>query len=58
VDHLSGDCPSHPPIETIEDEGPNGFALANVEGAAAVPRPGSGVLAGTGTADDPYLIQG
>lgn len=47
----------HPPIEITEDQGPNGFVLGH-EPVTGQPvyRPGSGVIAGTGTADDPYVI--
>lgn len=44
----------HPPIEVSGDDGPGGLALA-----AGTPsyRPGSGVVAGLGTADNPYRIE-
>lgn len=47
----------HPPIEITEDEGPSGFVVGH-EPVTGQPiyRPGSGVIAGTGTADDPYVI--
>lgn len=49
----------HPTIVIRGDEGPTGFALARdpVTGTP-VPRPGSGVVAGSGAAEDPYVIQG
>ncbi len=52
-------CLPHPSIRITEDEGPNGFALVKdpVTGTA-VSRPGSGVLSGSGTEDDPYVIEG
>lgn len=52
------DCTRHPPIAISGDEGPRGFVLANPEDEAPIYRPGSGVTAGTGTAEDPYVIEG
>jgi nitrous oxidase accessory protein NosD len=49
----------HPPIQITADEGPGGFVLATVPiTGTPIYRPGSGVVAGTGTADDPYIIEG
>lgn len=49
----------HPPINITEDQGPQGFILGHdpVTGQPFY-RPGSGVVAGTGTAKDPYVISG
>lgn len=49
----------HPPINITEDRGPQGFILGHdpVTGQPFY-RPGSGVVAGTGTAKDPYVISG
>lgn len=51
------DCLPHPPIEIRGDQGPNGFVLTQVAGVP-VYRPGSGVTSGTGTLEDPYVIEG
>ncbi|PSG97212.1 hypothetical protein BRD56_06000 [Thermoplasmatales archaeon SW_10_69_26] len=51
------DCRSHPPIVVVGDQGPTGFAIENAAGDD-VPRPGSGVVDGEGTEDDPYVIEG
>jgi parallel beta-helix repeat protein len=58
LDDEGEDCPPHPPIRITQDEGPQGFALANPAGEAPVYRPGSGVTSGSGTAEDPYVIEG
>jgi hypothetical protein len=52
-------CLPHPPIRITEDEGPQGFILGH-EPATGQPiyRPGSGVVDGDGTAEDPYVIEG
>lgn len=54
-----GDRTPHPPIHILGDEGPTGFVVGEdpVTGEP-IYRPGSGVIAGTGTAEDPYLIEG
>lgn len=51
-------CVPHPPILVTEDVGPQGFALAAAPpiGAGLVPRPGSGVVLGLGTAENPFVI--
>lgn len=51
-------CQDHPPIEITADEGPDGFALVKAPTGEALPRPGSGVVGGSGTAEDPYRIEG
>jgi parallel beta-helix repeat protein len=51
-------CIDHPPIEITEDEGPDGFALATLPTGEEIHRPGSGVVHGSGTAEDPYVIEG
>lgn len=48
----------HAPIRIDGDEGPLGFTLGSTPATGAVPRPGSGVVAGNGTAENPYLIAG
>lgn len=54
-----GDGVPHTPIEITENVGPEGFVLGHdpVTGEP-VYRPGSGVVAGNGTAANPYLIEG
>lgn len=49
----------HPDIRIVGDSGPQGFVLAH-DPATGQPayRPGSGVVAGSGTAEDPYVIAG
>lgn len=58
-DRLKEQCVEHPPIEITEEVGPEGFILGH-EPATGQPiyRPGSGVVDGRGTADDPYIIEG
>lgn len=53
------DCQEHPPISIVGDEGPTGFAVGqhSVTGEP-IYRPGSGVVGGIGTAEDPYIIEG
>ncbi len=46
------DHATHPPIVIVEDEGPTGFER---DGEF---RPGSGVVTGSGTSEDPYVIEG
>ncbi len=49
----------HPPIRILQDEGPLGFTLGeDPETGEPRYRPGSGVVAGMGTAEDPFLIEG
>lgn len=48
-------CLPHPPIRITQDAGPQGFVL--VPGTQTY-RPGSGVVDGSGTAEDPYVIAG
>lgn len=57
LDH--SDCLPHAPIRIQGDEGPTGFVLGHdpVTGTP-VYRPGSGVSSGTGTEEDPYVIEG
>lgn len=49
----------HPPIVIVGDVGPTGFVLG-YEPFTGEPiyRPGSGVTSGTGTAEDPFVIEG
>lgn len=53
-----GDCVPHPPIRITEEQGPQGFILGHdpVTGEP-IHRPGSGVTAGDGTEEDPYVIE-
>lgn len=53
-----GDRDQHPPIRVVGDEGPLGFVLADSPDGDPVYRPGSGVVDGQGTAEDPYVIAG
>jgi parallel beta-helix repeat protein len=55
----AADCVPHPPIRITENQGPDGFILGH-EPATGEPiyRPGSGVTAGEGTEEDPYVIEG
>lgn len=48
----------HPPIVITEAHGPQGFTWTNPLTGEDGYRPGSGVAAGSGTADDPYVIAG
>lgn len=52
------DCSAHPPIEITERVGPNGFEWINPATGEQEPRPGSGVVGGSGTEQDPYVIEG
>ncbi len=50
-------CTHHPPIQITENEGSNGFILdRDTPSGEPIYRPGSGVVAGNGTADNPYVI--
>lgn len=51
-------CAPHPPIMISGDEGPQGVVLAGHASPAPLYRPGSGVVAGNGTTEDPYEIRG
>lgn len=53
------ECIPHPQIRITEEEGLDGFILG-YEPATGQPiyRPGSGVVDGIGTAEDPYVIEG
>ncbi len=52
-------CLPHPPIQIVEDEGVQGFAVAKtpVTGDPII-RAGSGIVAGDGTSENPYIIEG
>lgn len=54
----SAPCVPHPSIEVTEDHGPDGFNWTNPVTGADEHRPGSGVVAGNGTAGNPYVIAG
>lgn len=53
-------CPPgdlHPPVQIHQDEGPAGFAIEDPRTGRTHPRPASGVTSGSGTAEDPYVIE-
>jgi nitrous oxidase accessory protein NosD len=52
----ASDCTPHPPIQIDGDEPDRGFTTETPTGEAY--RPGSGVVAGEGTAENPYVIAG
>jgi hypothetical protein len=54
----ASDCKPHPPIEITEDRGPGGFVTTLPAGGETLHRPGSGVVAGNGTAENPYTDRG
>jgi parallel beta-helix repeat protein len=54
----SEECLTHPPIQITEDHGLQGFTWTNPATGATEPRPGSGVQGGSGTQENPYLIEG
>lgn len=64
IAHLSGTpagpaCIPHPNIFIVQDEGPLGFIVGHDPlTGQPIYRPGSGVIAGSGTAQDPYIISG
>jgi parallel beta-helix repeat protein len=58
ADAFCEDRRNHPPIRITEDQGPRGFILGRTPSGEPIYRPGSGVVAGNGTADDPYVIRG
>lgn len=51
-------CIPHPTIEITERVGPQGFEWVDPATGEREHRPGSGVVAGSGTAEDPYVIEG
>lgn len=51
-------CIPHPPIRITERHGLHGFTWTNPATSEVEPRPGSGVTGGSGTAEDPYRIEG
>lgn len=51
-------CDPHPPIEIHEDHGTQGFTWTNPLTGRTEHRPGNGVVAGDGTAENPYTIAG
>lgn len=53
------DCRPHPPILIEEETGPRGFVLGeDPRTGEPIYRPGSGVVDGIGTEQDPYVIEG
>lgn len=51
-------CRAHPGIRIAGETGPQGFVWNHPLTGAQEPRPGSGVTAGSGTREDPYVIAG
>jgi hypothetical protein len=52
------ECEVHEPIRILEDKGDDGFVWDDPVTGEEVYRPGSGVVAGDGTASNPYVIEG
>lgn len=52
-----GDRELHPPVEIAEDHGLEGFTWTNPLTGEDEYRPGSGVVAGDGSEEDPYVIE-
>ncbi|PSG96792.1 hypothetical protein BRD56_08390 [Thermoplasmatales archaeon SW_10_69_26] len=52
------ECTPHPPIRITERVGERGFEWVNPATGEREIRPGSGVVRGSGTAGDPYVIEG
>lgn len=48
----------HPPIEVRHEQGPLGLTWTNPVTGETEPRPGTGIVGGNGTAEDPYRIEG
>lgn len=56
---LSEEYDTHPPIRITENIGPQGFVVGyNPVTGEPIYRPGSGVIDGSGSAEDPYVIAG
>lgn len=53
-----GNRTPHPPIRVTEDHGLHGFNWTNPATGESEHRPGSGVVAGNGSAENPYVISG
>ncbi len=53
-----GDHAHHDRIQINEDHGPQGFTWTNASSGQTEYRPGSGVVAGEGTLQDPFVISG
>lgn len=59
TDLIEEACMPHPPIVINEEEGPRGFILGHDPTTGEpIHRPASGVRAGSGTSEDPYIIEG
>lgn len=58
VDDRCGDRDLHPPIEIRHERGPLGLTWTNPVTGETEPRPGTGIVGGDGTAEDPYRIEG
>jgi parallel beta-helix repeat protein len=55
---LTPGCAPHPPIRITEEHGEEDFTWTNPVTGETEDRPGSGVVAGNGTEEDPYVIEG
>lgn len=51
-------CQQHAPIRIVGDEGPRGLISGRTPTGEPIYRPGSGVVSGNGTAEDPFVIAG
>lgn len=51
-------CTPHPPIRVTENHGSHGFTWTNPATGDHEHRPGSGVTQGSGSKDDPFIIEG
>lgn len=59
TDLIEEACTPHPPIVINEEEGPQGFILGHDPTTGEpIHRPASGVTVGSGTSEDPYIIEG
>lgn len=58
LDERCGEHEIRGPIRITEDHGPHGFTWTEPTTGERTLRPASGVVAGSGTADDPYVIEG
>jgi len=52
------DRADHQPIRITEEHGPQGFTWTNPETGETEHRPGSGVVSGDGSPEDPFVIEG
>jgi len=56
--HSCGNTVPHSPIIITEEKGPHGFILGHGPTGDPIYRPGSGVIDGNGTEENPYIIEG